>query len=230
MKRLIILISLFIVGFGCKKNTDDISGTNEINGKLYIENVYEGDQKSFVKSQQIFVSKDIAASSASFLFSTSSDNNGYFSFKYLNNQPYSIHAEKMMTTTQNNNVLFSADTVLNSGQNIEFILRPDTKKQNGLFITCVDTLIPPGRIPSAKIYIYTSRILAVADTAALAGTGVYLSLTAKLDGSAFKMNLPTDSLYVNTILTVGSLRLTSKLNVIKLDPTGVKLLVAKMKN
>jgi hypothetical protein len=230
MKRIVILTTLFIAGFGCKKNSDDISGSNEINGKLYIENIYEGDQKSFVKSQQIFVSKDVAASSTSFLFSTVSDTNGYFSFKYLNDQPYAVHTEKMMSTNQNNNVLFSADTVLNSGQNIEFVLRPDIKKQNGLFITCVDTLIPAGRIPSAKIYIYTSRILAVADTAALVGAGMYLSFTAKLDGSAFKMNLPTDSLYVNTILTVGTLRLTSKLNVIKLDPTGVKTLVAKMKN
>ncbi len=229
MKCIAVLTTLIIIGFSCKKNSDDISGSNEINGKLYMENIFEGIQKTILKSQQVFISKDIAASPSSFLFSTSSDINGYFSFKYLNNQQYGIHSEKMMNTTLGDNVLFSADTALSSGQNIEVVLRPDVKKQNGVYISCLDNLTPAGKIPMAKIYIYTSRVLAVNDTATLSGLGSSYNLTAKLDGTAFKMNLPTDSLYINTIYTAGTLRLTSKLNTIKLDPAGVKSLGAIMK-
>jgi hypothetical protein len=230
MKSKIIIVIILVTLISCKKNNDDVSGKEEMNGKLFAENIYDGEQKKLLSNIPIFISNDIVATSNSFLFSKSSDKNGYFLFQYLYDKQYALHAEMRANTSQNTNILFTADTVLNPNKNIDLVLRPDIKTQNGLYIICTDSLIPSGRIPSANIYIYTSRILAVNDTALLSGAGAAYSFTAKLDGTGFKMNLPTDNLYINTVLNVGGLRLKSKLNTITLDKNGIKTVTAIMKN
>jgi hypothetical protein len=231
MKWKLMIASLLIIFFSCKKNNDDVSGKEEMNGKLYVENIYDGEQKKFLPNLPIFISNDIVATSNSFLFSKSSDKNGYFLFQYLYNKQYALHAEMRANTSQNTNILFTADSVLNPNKNLDLVLRPDTKTQNGLYIICIDSIIPSGRIPSANIYIYTSRVLAVNDTALLSGAGAAYSFTAKLDGTGFKMNLPTENLYINTVLNVaGGFRLKSKLNSITLDKNGIKTLTVVMKN
>lgn len=206
----------FLGFMGCKKNDDDISGTGEISGKLYIENRNEGQAAALLNAHDIFVTKDTSAATTSFLFSSKADKDGYFVFKYLYESSfYRLHAEKRMNTPQNSNILFSADTIMKPGENIQLVLRPDLKKQNGLVIVCMDTLVPGGKIPGVNMFIYTSRVLANLDSAAVSGTGSSYSLTSQNNGTAFKMNLSTDSLFINALFTSGSTKLKCRVKGLK---------------
>lgn len=217
MKRIMIALVCLWCIFSCKKNEDDLSGTTDLSGKLYIENIYEYQSPTLLADQNVFLLKDTSSSATSYMLNTRTDKDGYFLFKYLyDTKPYRLHCEKRITTTQNSNILYTADSLLLAPrQNIKIYLRPDFKKQNGLHILCMDTLIVPGRMPGVKMYIYTSRVLANLDSAAVSGAGASDTLISQANGTAFTMNLPTDSLFINASITVGATTLKCRVKGLK---------------
>jgi len=226
----LLIAALFLCCIGCKENGDDISGSAEFSGKLYTQNSYDTDPKTLKKDHELFVLKDTSASATSFLFSTKSDKDGLFNFKFLYDQFYKIKGEWRTNTRLNNNILFTVETIAKPSKNLELILTPDTKTQNALFIICTDTTLVAGAIPGDSIYIYTSKLLAENDSATITGAGASYTFTAMLNGTAFKMNLPhTGKLYLNTACTFGNRRFKSKLDEVQLDRTGVDTLYIRLK-
>ena len=216
-KYLLFAFVIILCSTGCGKSDDDLSGASEMNGKLYIENVYEAEAAKLLPGHEVFLLKDTSATATSFFFSTKSDNNGYFGMEFLKpDSLYRLHAEKRMNTAQNTNVLFTADTILRPAQRVGLVLRPDTVKQNAIYLLCADILAPPGRLPGVKIFVYSSRVLANLDSAGITGAGSSYQFISQLDGTAFRVNMPADdSLFINAELTLGSARLKCKVQGLK---------------
>lgn len=226
----LLLASVIFCCIGCKENSDDISGSAEFSGKLYMQNSYDAEPKTLKKEHELFVLKDTSASATSFLFSTKTDKDGFFNFKYLYDQFYKIKGEWRTDTRLDNNILFTVETIAKPSKNLELVLTPDSKTQNALFIICTDTTLAAGAIPGDSIYIYTSKLLAENDSAAVTGTGASYNFTAMLNGTAFKMNLPhTGKLYLNTACTFGNRRFKSKLDEVQLERTGIDTLYIRLK-
>lgn len=214
----------------CKPANDDLSGSSEISGRLYIQNPYDQEPKRILPDRELFIQKDTSLTATSYLFSIKSDKDGYFRFQYLNDQFYKIHGELKTTTRLDTNVLFSVDSVQKPKKNAELILGPDFTNQNALYIICTDITPQAGRIPGDSIYIYTSRVLAENDTAAITGVGSAYRFVADVYGTAFKMNLPYgNTLYVNSACSFGNTRLRSQLDMIELQKVGIDTLYIRLR-
>ncbi len=221
---LLLLVMLSFFAACDKSEEDDLSGTAEMNGKLYSENVYESEPAKMLPDHEVFLLKDTSAAATSFFFSGQSDNSGYFSMEFLKPEAfYRLHAEKRMNTTQNMNVLFTADAVLQPTQRVSLVMRPNMEKQNGLYLICTDDRIPAGRIPAVKIFFYTSRLLAELNLPDIeASTTHTYMFTSQPDGTVFKVNLPQDVYYVNAIIKVGTTVLKCEVKELsRLGPAGV---------
>lgn len=203
----------------CGKIKDDLSGSEEMTGKLYIQNVYDSLPKKLVPMNEVFLQE--SALSTNYLFSVKSDKDGFFLFDYVKKQAYNLHAEIRQNTRLDNNVLFTVDSTLSPGSNLELIMTPDFKKQNGAYFICKDTANPVGNLPYDTIYLYTSRILAVNDSSLITGAGASFKFATRLDGTALKMNLPSGiPLYINAACTYGNTRFRCKLADLQLNATG----------
>ncbi len=224
MKQIITFLLCGIVTAGCNKTKDDISGTSTIAGRIYIENTFDGQPARLLATQDIQVFNDTSINAGNFFLGGKSDKDGNFTFNYLyESRYYRLRAEKREAIRLDNNILFTANQLLQPAGDIKLVLRPDTSQQNAILVSCIDTLLLiPGKIPGDSIFLYTSRLLANLDSAAVSGAGASYKFTASSDGTAFKMNLPTDSLFINAAITIGGRRLKHKVTAVKLEKSGVK--------
>jgi hypothetical protein len=228
-----LLYGYFLLFFiaACGHSNDDISGTSDMGGKIYLHNPYDSFPRTLKKDQYVLLQRETDQTPSSFMFSTTTDSTGRFNFKYLyGDRIYKVYAETRSNTRLDSNILFSVVTVSNPEKNLELVMHPDQKSQNGLYITCVDGITPvAGLIPGDSIYIYTSSVLAAQDSAIVSGSGASYKFLSNVHGQVLKMNLPPGiPLYINAACTYGGKRYKSVFNSLTLDPTGIKELQIKL--
>jgi hypothetical protein len=224
---------LVILSISCRPTINDLGGSGKIAGILYQQNGYDSEGFVLQSDKPVLLQRITDSSSASFMFSTNTNATGEFSFNYLYTDIiYKLYAEGKRNTKWDNDVLFSASLNSRTGTNIKLILQPDTIKQNGLFIYCVDSVTSQqGLIPSDSIYIYTSSVLAANDSAKISGDGASFRFVTNIAGKALKINLPAQqTLYINAACTYGGKRFTGRFVTKKLRKTGIDSVMVVMKN
>jgi hypothetical protein len=218
----------------CRHSADDVSGAESMAGKVYVLNPYDSFPAMALASQTVLLQRETDVSPASFMFSTVTNSSGEFSLNFLYpNTTYKLHTEMRRNTRWDNDILFTADTTTRPGKNIQLFLQPDTVKQNGLFVICLDsvTTTTAGVIPADSIYVYTSSVLAIEDSSRITGSGASCRFVSNMDGKALKMNLPFDRpLYLNAACTYGGKRYAGRYAITRLRKTGVDTVRIRMRN
>lgn len=234
MRQSIIFVIFIIALASCRHTADDISGSEDMVGKIYLLNPYDSFPPQIQPGQTVLLQRVSDSTPASYMFSTATNAVGEFSFKYLyKDKNYKLYAEARRNTRWDNDILFNVDSVRTPGKSLELTMKPDTIKQNGLFIICLDsvTVGTPGVIPRDSIYIYTSSVLAISDSTDILGSGASYRIIGNMDGKALKMNLPFDRpLFINSACTYGGKRYKSKYAVTSLRKSGIDTIWIRLKN
>ena len=223
-----ILVFSFMLLSACNKSKDDFGGDGSISGRAYLQDSFGGTGVKIPRANQaIKIQYSDGDTSNAFLYSVESDANGYFNFANLNkDRKYLVFFEYDSTGTSNPlNIFYGSQSFAGNNSSAEVIATPDNKKQNGLCITAVDKY--GGALQNVTVYLYSSRVLAEADTTTIAGTGSTLTLTTDSRGRAFKCNVGTDSIYINAKGVYGNTVLTTTVptRLLPLNPhlTSVRL-------
>lgn len=234
MRHLFICLIFFTVLASCRQTRDDVSGSSNMAGKVYLLNPYDSFPPQVRSGQMVLLRRRSDSTSASYMFSTTTDPEGVFIFNYLySDSTYKLHVETRHTTRWDNDILYTTDSSTRPKPGIQLTMQPDTITQNGLFVICQDTVTvgPPGIIPGDSIFIYESSVLAREDSDAIVGDGASSRIVANMAGKALKMNLPFDRpLYINSACTYGGKRYTSKLSSRTLRKTGIDTIWVRLES
>lgn len=192
MKYLLLIISAAgILFIACKKEKEQ----NEklyIRGRLFITDTLTQNALNQPLSGKTVQLAEANGDTLNYLFSKTTDSNGYFIFDLLNDAA----ADKKFVVRYDekiSNYWYTArDTVLKGEENLAMTARLDFNKQNGFYIYVQDSL--GGKIPGASVAIYNSPVLAdINDPAAAMET-----ITTNSDGRVVKLNLAGGTYYLNT--------------------------------
>lgn len=225
MNRSFILLFVLIALYSCKPEPRDLAGSEDMSGKIYLHNPYDSAPPVLLANQPVLLQRSSNLTASAFIYGTNSDANGRFNFSYLTiDTLYRIHAEKIANTRIDQDILFTADTLLLPTIDLKLTMTPDTMQQNGIFVLCTDQNTPsPGAMPNCRIYIYTSRILANADTSII-GNGASYSFQTNVEGKALKMRLPhNEDLFIRaTVNYTPDTSYTSSISTIRLPINGIR--------
>lgn len=192
MKRiLIVCISFFLlIIFSCKKYNevnDNLKGNDFIRGRVFIDNSLNGSNLNSSKSN-IVVKISIENSGDNFLYSLSSDSEGYFMFKNLTKEiKYSVFAEVTIDTI----VYTNRCEVYAGNDSLVLLLSPKNTEQNILKYEIVGPNDEP--VLGCNLCMYNNAIQAL-DTNCI---GSYWNTSSNKYGVAYKLNLPEGTYYTN---------------------------------
>ena len=208
---------LFLFCFSCKQmNRDDFRGNSYIQGRLFINDNIDAGIAPVLPAPGIKVFIRYADSLSNYIYSVYTDSNGYFLFQNLGSATYIVYANDSL----NGVYYYGSDSVVTLSSNaLQLNLYPtgfwsNGKGQNGIiFSTYTRTQTDSVPIAGAKIYIYNSRYVAVADSF-YTGNGAIDSVVSNANGKVLKPQLPAspDSLFIKAIYTSNGLVYTSSLN------------------
>lgn len=228
-----IILAILSLLSSCGKLEDDILGSEDMAGKVYLLNPYDNLTPQIKAGQNVLLQKATDSLPTSYLFSSKSNDAGEFTFKYLGSGEYKLYSELYSSTRWDSSILYSVSYPTSARENIVLTLQPDTVKQNGLFFLCLDSVMqnPAGVIPYDSIYIYMSGVLAAKDSSAISGQGSSYQLVGNVQGRALKMNLPFDRpLYINSACTYGETRFKSIYSVVQLRSSGIDTVLLRLRN
>ncbi|WP_462249892.1 transthyretin-like family protein [Ferruginibacter sp.] len=224
-----IIISLFLVALlaACKKESD--FGNGYVHGKVYLADKYtstgnnEPLANATVRIQ--YTDKDTVNG---YLYSVKTDNDGYFIFENtVKDKEYLIFSETEKTNTTNPKIIFyNSKAVKSATDQISLVLTADNKKQNALFITTADQF--GGKLQNVNVFVYSSRVLATADSGAVSGIGSAFQFQSDTYGRIFKTNI-TDSVFINAKGVYGNVTLKRALYFGLPATTGVSTIPLTLK-
>jgi hypothetical protein len=228
MKHRIIIFLFFVsILVACKKETD--FGDSYVHGKVYLSDKYtstgnnEPLTNATVRIQ--YTDKDTVNG---FLYSVKTDKDGYFIFKNtIKDKEYLVFSETEKSNIANPKIIFyNSKSVQSATGQISIVLTPDNKKQNALFITTADQF--GGKLQNVNVFVYSSRVLATADSGAVSGTGSAFQFQSDAYGRVFKTNI-TDSVFINAKGVYGSVTLKKALYFDLPAATGVTAIPLTLK-
>ncbi len=163
-----------------------------IRGRVFMTDTITGFIKDIpVKNKRIFLS---TGDTLNYLYSTQSDNEGYFIFNLLSdkNNSYTIFAYDTVPGV----VYYSGIVKANRGaKDVVLQLYPNSKIQNGVVLYSRDS--QNAALPSVTYKIYNNATLALANT----GSG-FLYVQADTSGKGYKLNLAPGDYWVNAERTI----------------------------
>jgi hypothetical protein len=224
---IIIFLFVTLVFVACKKETD--FGDGYVHGKVYLSDKYTSTGNNEPLANAVvriqYADKDTING---YLYSVKTDNDGYFIFENtLKDKEYLVFAETEKSNTANPKIIFySSKTVNSSTEQISLVLTPDNKKQNALFITTADQF--GGKLQNVNVYVYSSRVLATADSGAVNGTGSAFQFQSDAFGRVFKTNIK-DSVFINAKGVYGNITLKKALYFGLPEATGVTTIPLTLK-
>ncbi len=179
---LVIILSLFISCRKYNKFPDDI-GTGTIYGRLFLIDTLTGNGSPIPQGKKtIYISyKSDSSIKSNFLFTVNTDSAGYFIFNYLRTD--SLYRIQYVDTT--NGLTRQADTVLKAGTDtLALVAHPILSASTGFEYIFRDA-ISNGAIAGVQVDIFTSAILAYADTS----LGSNYQLVSDPYGRAYKFGI-----------------------------------------
>jgi hypothetical protein len=192
MKRiLIVCISFFLlIVFSCKKYNevnDNLKGNDFIRGRVFIDNSINGSNLNPSKSN-VVVKISIDNTGDNFMYSLSSDSEGYFMFKNLSKEiKYSVFAE----VTIDSIVYTNRCEVYAGNDSFVLLLSPKNTEQSILKYEIVGPNDEP--VLGCNLCMYNNALQAV-DTNCV---GSYWTTSSNKYGVAYKVNLPEGTYYTN---------------------------------
>jgi hypothetical protein len=214
-KNIFILLTASLIVFSCKKN-GDFGGKYGINGRLFLVDTVTGTGEAKPQTGKTITLAYAGQFNSNYLYTTKTDNDGYFYFPYLN----SDSTYKLLYEETVSEIIYTADTSVkaekNKDKDIAFIASPNLKKQNVLKLTLIDANNDP--LPDVKCCVFTSLLLANSNPC----DGRLFEITSNNRGKAFKFNLPAGVQYhINARGTYGAVILNGQLRSASISATGV---------
>lgn len=217
MKKIFLLSLITIMIFSCKKQVEKQEKLF-VRGRLFLTDTLTQNSISVPLGNKIVQLAENKGDSLNFLYSNSTDNDGYFVFNLLNSYENNTGFVVRFKEKIGNYWYNAADTVVKGQDNIVLQAQLSQAKQNGFFVYIKDSL--GGGIPTAKIHIYNSLVLATINNPA----GAVDSITANATGKAFKMNIPPGNYYLNTKKVVDTFVFERRMRQISIPAEGIILL------
>ncbi len=241
MKNIICILLLAVFGWQCKKENvkGDLDGEDYIRGRLFLYDMLtqqvNGDP---LKEKQVTISYASSGDSLNYLFSTTTDKDGYFVFPSLKNGvSYRIRYEERV-----NNILYRASEFCSApNENIRLIATVATSGQNGIHLTTIDS---SGTVVNGVKHCFFNSPL-ISGYLNNQCSGNNFELNSDTYGHASKFTIPAATYYINSAvdingvtwvakdtLTVGSsgilfdtvrLKAANGMSFIVLDSTGARL-------
>lgn len=211
MKRLIIaamVISLFAT---CKKHGIEFD-KQYIRGRLFRLDTISGAKEPVpLAKAKVLLSQE--GDTLDFLYSTSTNDDGYFSFTLLSDEG---NIFTLRTSDTVDSVYFSALLNVSRGdKDVVLITKPDENKQNGLILFTTDQ--SGSLLPKVKISIYSNQSLAASNQPSLA----VATLETDYYGKGWKIGrIPAGDYYINAEKQEGSITYRRLLKHVTLNATG----------
>lgn len=209
---------------GCKDPAyDDLSGDRTVKGKVTIALLNSYKEPEVLKNKEIFIQYS-EKGETDYLYSVKSDSNGNFTFNNLKQNEYVIFTSE---TRDNFKYYFSSKITPSINQTLNVILSIDSIKQNLIKIRTTDE--NNESLPKCKILMYTSKLIAEADTA-FAGTGGILTDSSNTSGLLIKNNLNPGKYYLKSELKLKDKTLrTSTIYETSLSKSGISKIDVMLK-
>ena len=184
-----------------------------IRGRLFLYDTVTQSSLNVPLGNKKLLFAESNADSLNYLYSDSTDSEGYFLFDLLNNDAtnFVIRYEEKI----NGYWYYANKNVYNGEDTVQLIANLDTVNQNGFIIYAKDSL--NGKLPGATIAIYNSPVLAQINDPA----GAVEVLTASSTGRAYKLNLPEGTYYLNAKKEVAGFTLERIKKPISINKSGI---------
>ena len=215
-----ILFAIFYMS--CKKqgnqlNNDNLQGGGSIAGRLGYIDLYNGDSSiKYLGNKKVKIAF-YPSDTLNYLYSTTTDSDGYFSFTNVANREYDIFFEDSI-----NNILYTA-IVKDSTRNnkVSLLAYPNTKRQNGVYLTTKDNL--GGILTNTNVVLYSNKILYNDDSINNTTQNKSFSITTNPNGAGIKYNIPKGKYYCKALYTLSSVSLVGY-GEINVDNNGISQL------
>jgi hypothetical protein len=218
--NILFIISILLI-ISCHKYAtirSDIGTTNTglIGGRLALSDNLTGNYDTLpLKNKLVTLSYGGAVSGSNYLFSKTTDSNGYFLFTDLRtDDSYTLS----FTDTGANQIVYQAtQTLLRAGNDsLLFLASPVFSDNNGFEYYFTDTTTQPGPIPGVSVSVFTSSVL-VSDTTSL---GSAYQLTSDKYGRAYQFHLKPGTYYAVIKTSFPTLKIT-KHDTLQIKDTGL---------
>lgn len=157
LKKIIVACCFFVAVLSCKKynnlaSINEVRDTCKANGRLFLLDTLT--QQVFYLPQtkkKILIFPGDATNEINYLYSATTDENGYFTFKNLTrDKQYRLVYEETISGK-----LYRADTVVSAPTaGLQFILQPSFDRQAGIYLTVLN---PSGQIvPKAIVCLFSN--------------------------------------------------------------------------
>ncbi|WP_291906632.1 carboxypeptidase-like regulatory domain-containing protein [Chitinophaga sp. CB10] len=220
MKSIYILLIGCLLAVSCEyEPVGDLAGTSYIRGRLMlVDNITQSANYQPLGKKRVLLNYP-DRDSLNYLFSTVTDDNGYFIFEHLKEfQPYKVYYEDTIK-----GVLYSArgearppmDTLL-------LVAEVARTKQRGIHITVVGS--DGGTVANVPICIFNSATLSYKNNTC---DGSNYSITTDATGKAFKFDIPAGTYYILAKVKMGEQQIVVKQdNVVVTDSIEFRTLTA----
>jgi len=224
MKQLLyIVIAITISTLACKKGEGDLSGENEIKGTVYLTDSERGTneeilQKGIKIKIKFFEEND---NNNNYLFETTTNEFGAFTFTNLSDKDYLVYAEK-----EEKGILFSTKVKINPSIDktpLKLILKPDTEKSNLLSILTLDSSTG-GILSKVKVCLFRSSFLARTNQC----NGAIKEDETNEYGKLAFSKLEAGWYYINAQYTSGGVNIRARDSIL-VTATGLKPLILRLK-
>ncbi len=217
MIKIIFVLSLFAVFMlGCKKHNEKLENLY-IRGRLFLTDTIANLAIDSVLSKKIVHLAEDNGDTLNFLYSDTTDNDGYFVFNLLNDGKtnFVIRYEEKM-----NGIIYSANQQVTKGQNnIAVDAVPNQTKQNALHLIVADSA--NGRVVNATAWVFNSALLFAADTSA---GKIFDMTTDNVHGVSNRFNIPAGRYYLRVKTKIGSIEFKGE-GITDIENIGIKTLV-----
>jgi len=207
----ITLLGLLLVN--CKKGIEE--NKLYIRGRLFLVDTITQYNNGTPLAHKLVTLARAGADSLNFIYSDSTDVNGYFTFPVLTDDKEQNFVVRYEDSSKG--FYYKGSSPAKTGQDtITVKAYLDGSKQNGFILTLVDESLQP--LPKANIRLYGNQALALLNDSA--GGGSIQLFPANEYGISYKFNLPPGTYYLNADKKVDSLSYQRILKTITLKSTG----------
>jgi hypothetical protein len=206
--RALYFIVIIIVIVGCNKyrdlrDKDDLNASLYYSGQLQFANDLDSTGIPYFKSNvqlRLFKKPD----TLNYLFDTKTDSLGFYSYRSLKNGEYRIQLRQII-----NSIIYDStrDFSIQGDNNfvdVPWTIKPSFQKQNGIVYTTRDRF--GGFMNGCSIFLYSSIVLANADTGYTGIGSSVMMLPTNGYGKSAKVNIPNLPLYIVQIKSINNLR------------------------
>jgi hypothetical protein len=191
MKALSVVTMVLLTFFlpGCEKKSSNFDSDLYIRGRLFLlDTLTQNIRYSPIPDRKVLLVAD-TIDVLNYLYSDSTDKEGYFSFTLFSDAPESLAVR--FEDTLNGFHYYGKAIVKKGSESAVLLATLDDRKHNGVLFTTKDDNF--GLLPNVTLHIYNNKLLAELN----AHQQAVFSFTTDKFGRYFQANLPPGEYYVN---------------------------------